>query len=59
MQQMAERQLDGNVVHVYPTDRPHVTEGWPLNECWCEPEIQDYRDSGGGVIVCHRKPTFN
>lgn len=27
--------------------------------CWCEPDVEDYTDQGGGVLIMHRQVTWN
>ena len=41
----------GNVVHVYPTSEPHITDGETV--CWCSPEVQTY--DTGGVLIVHKQ----
>lgn len=50
-----EDYLKPNFIHVYPENENHVISGWPDKLCWCEPEIEDYRDACGGVLILHRQ----
>ena len=45
-----------STVHVYPIrEREHDTEHG--SDCWCAPEVEDYRAMGGGLLIIHRDRT--
>ncbi len=48
-------------IHSFMPDEPHDVSG-DLNVegkiCWCEPEVEDFTDEGGGVLVIHRQQVW-
>ena len=57
----------GNIVHLYPdaeekihysgNDMIELAKGEHVL-CWCAPEVNDYSEANGGVLVTHRQVTW-
>jgi hypothetical protein len=56
-QRQRARQDSTAVVHSFCQSEPHDVSG-ALNEegyvCWCVPEIEDFSNEGGGVLIIHK-----
>jgi hypothetical protein len=39
------------IVHCYPLNEPHDISGEEV--CWCEPDVEDFTEQGGGVLLVH------